>query len=147
MGLAHTRLGDLTLTRREAPSIDDMTEGRTGGTLVDAVWTVGQVADELGVTVRTLHHYDEIGLLRPGERTPAGYRLYTADRPDPAPAHRRLPPARVPAGGDHRPARREPGDLRPTCAASARRSARRTSSATDHGHRPSPGEGDVRACS
>jgi DNA-binding transcriptional MerR regulator len=27
-----------------------------------ATWTVGQVADLLGVTVRTLHHYDEIGL-------------------------------------------------------------------------------------
>jgi MerR family transcriptional regulator, thiopeptide resistance regulator len=40
--------------------------------------TVGQVAEQLGVTVRTLHHYDEIGLLVPSERTPAGYRLYTA---------------------------------------------------------------------
>jgi DNA-binding transcriptional MerR regulator len=40
-------------------------------------WTVGQVADLLGVTVRTLHHYDEIGLLVPSERSPAGYRLYT----------------------------------------------------------------------
>ena len=39
--------------------------------------TVGQVADALGVTVRTLHHYDEIGLLRPSDRSPAGYRLYT----------------------------------------------------------------------
>ncbi|MEO6143414.1 MAG: MerR family transcriptional regulator [Dermatophilaceae bacterium] len=39
--------------------------------------TVGQVAEQLGVTVRTLHHYDEIGLLVPSERTPAGYRLYT----------------------------------------------------------------------
>jgi MerR family transcriptional regulator, thiopeptide resistance regulator len=39
--------------------------------------TVGQVAERFGVTVRTLHHYDEIGLLSPGERTPAGYRLYT----------------------------------------------------------------------
>jgi MerR family transcriptional regulator, thiopeptide resistance regulator len=29
------------------------------------------------VTVRTLHHDDEIGLLRPSERSPAGYRLYT----------------------------------------------------------------------
>ncbi|WP_460933613.1 MerR family transcriptional regulator [Phycicoccus ginsengisoli] len=41
--------------------------------------TVGQVADELGVTVRTLHHYDEIGLVQPTERSRAGYRLYTAD--------------------------------------------------------------------
>ncbi len=41
--------------------------------------TVGQVAEQLGVTVRTLHHYDEIGLLVPGERTPAGYRLYNGE--------------------------------------------------------------------
>ncbi|AXH98139.1 MerR family transcriptional regulator [Ornithinimicrobium avium] len=39
--------------------------------------TVGQVAEELGVTVRTLHHYDEIGLVVPSERSHAGYRLYT----------------------------------------------------------------------
>lgn len=39
--------------------------------------TVGQVADELGVTVRTLHHYDEIGLVSPSDRSAAGYRLYT----------------------------------------------------------------------
>lgn len=39
--------------------------------------TVGQVAEQLGVTVRTLHHYDEVGLLTPSARTSAGYRLYT----------------------------------------------------------------------
>lgn len=39
--------------------------------------TVGQVAETFGVTVRTLHHYDEIGLLTPSERSPASYRLYT----------------------------------------------------------------------
>ncbi|MEV6967710.1 MerR family transcriptional regulator [Hamadaea sp. NPDC051192] len=38
--------------------------------------TVGQVAELAGVTVRTLHHYDEIGLLTPGGRTSAGYRRY-----------------------------------------------------------------------
>lgn len=46
---------------------------------LDAELTVGQVADAFGVTVRTLHHYDEIGLLTPSERTRAGYRLYTTD--------------------------------------------------------------------
>lgn len=40
---------------------------------------VGQVAPRLGVTVRALHHWDEIGLARPSLRTAAGYRLYTAD--------------------------------------------------------------------
>ncbi|MCF6524983.1 MerR family transcriptional regulator [Streptomyces sp. JJ36] len=39
-------------------------------------YSVGQVARVAGVTVRTLHHYDEIGLLRPGARTPAGHRRY-----------------------------------------------------------------------
>ena len=39
--------------------------------------TVGQVAEQYDVTVRTLHHYDEIGLLVPSKRTSAGYRLYT----------------------------------------------------------------------
>ena len=47
--------------------------------LVDELLTVGQVAQTFGVTVRTLHHYDEVGLLTPSERSPAGYRLYTAD--------------------------------------------------------------------
>jgi DNA-binding transcriptional MerR regulator len=37
---------------------------------------VGEVARRTGLTVRTLHHYDEIGLLRPGARTAAGHRLY-----------------------------------------------------------------------
>ncbi|MGY3677530.1 DNA-binding transcriptional MerR regulator, partial [Streptomyces sp. TE33382] len=40
--------------------------------------TVGQVSTHLGVTVRALHHWDEIGLARPSLRTAAGYRLYTA---------------------------------------------------------------------
>jgi MerR family transcriptional regulator, thiopeptide resistance regulator len=39
---------------------------------------VGQVSTRLGVTVRALHHWDEIGLARPSLRTAAGYRLYTA---------------------------------------------------------------------
>lgn len=38
--------------------------------------TVKQVSDLTGVSVRTLHYYDEIGLLKPSEITEAGYRLY-----------------------------------------------------------------------
>jgi DNA-binding transcriptional MerR regulator len=42
-------------------------------------WTVGELAAATGLTVRTLHHYDEIGLARPSQqRSPAGYRRYTA---------------------------------------------------------------------
>jgi len=42
-------------------------------------WKVGALARQTGLTVRTLHHYDEIGLLAPSLRTGAGHRLYTAD--------------------------------------------------------------------
>ncbi|TQF75217.1 MerR family transcriptional regulator [Rhodococcus spelaei] len=40
--------------------------------------TVGEVARLVGVSVRTLHHYDEIGLVAPSGRTPSGYRSYSA---------------------------------------------------------------------
>lgn len=40
--------------------------------------TVGRLARLAGVTVRTLHHYDEIGLLQPSGRSASGYRLYSA---------------------------------------------------------------------
>ncbi|MEU9483907.1 MerR family transcriptional regulator [Streptomyces decoyicus] len=42
-------------------------------------YSVGQVAAFAGVTVRTLHHYDEIRLLLPGERNHAGHRRYGED--------------------------------------------------------------------
>jgi DNA-binding transcriptional MerR regulator len=41
--------------------------------------TVGEVAELAGVTVRALHHYDELGLLSPSGRSEAGYRLYSYD--------------------------------------------------------------------
>jgi DNA-binding transcriptional MerR regulator len=40
-------------------------------------YQVKDVARLTGVTIRTLHHYDAIGLLVPSARTAAGYRLYT----------------------------------------------------------------------
>lgn len=41
--------------------------------------TVGEVATLARVTVRTLHHYDRIGLLVPSGRSASGYRLYAYD--------------------------------------------------------------------
>jgi DNA-binding transcriptional MerR regulator len=41
-------------------------------------WRVGELARHTGLSVRTLHHYDGIGLLQPSLRTAAGYRLYAA---------------------------------------------------------------------
>jgi DNA-binding transcriptional MerR regulator len=43
---------------------------------VASMWSVGQLARATGVSVRTLHHYDEVGLLTPTERTAAGHRRY-----------------------------------------------------------------------
>src|SRR5262245_37415662 len=47
------------------------------------LWKVGELAERTGLTVRTLHHYDAIGLLSPSGRTESphgsGHRLYTAD--------------------------------------------------------------------
>lgn len=40
---------------------------------------IGQLAKMVGITVRTLHHYDDIGLLKPSCRSEAGHRLYATD--------------------------------------------------------------------
>ena len=39
-------------------------------------WKIGELATRTGVSIRTLHHYDEIGLLSPSHRTESGHRLY-----------------------------------------------------------------------
>lgn len=43
------------------------------------MWKIGELARETGLTVRTLHHYDQLGLLSPLARTEGGHRCYTAD--------------------------------------------------------------------
>ncbi|MCM3502937.1 MerR family DNA-binding transcriptional regulator [Microbacterium sp. P26] len=40
---------------------------------------IGELAERTGLSIRTLRHYDEIGLLRPSARSEGGFRLYTAD--------------------------------------------------------------------
>ncbi|GAB3982718.1 MerR family transcriptional regulator [Plantactinospora veratri] len=49
----------------------------TGRDDVGRRWSIGELARATGTTVRTLHHYDEIGLLRAAERTSSGHRRYT----------------------------------------------------------------------
>src|SRR3954469_21965395 len=44
----------------------------------EAPFGVGELASASGLTVRTLHHWDEIGLLRPAERSAAGHRRYSS---------------------------------------------------------------------
>lgn len=41
--------------------------------------TIGPAAAALGVSVRTLRHWDDLGILRPAGRAASGYRLYSAD--------------------------------------------------------------------
>ncbi|WP_327145369.1 MerR family transcriptional regulator [Nocardia sp. NBC_01327] len=45
--------------------------------MAEQVWRVGDLARETGVTVRALHHYDQLGLLVPSSRTSGGHRSYT----------------------------------------------------------------------
>lgn len=40
---------------------------------------IGQVADAVGLSLRTVRYYEEVGLLVPAGRTPGGFRLYAAD--------------------------------------------------------------------
>src|SRR5258708_8502206 len=40
-------------------------------------YRIGEFATLTGVSIRTLHHYDQLGLLRPAEHSEAGYRLYS----------------------------------------------------------------------
>jgi MerR family transcriptional regulator, thiopeptide resistance regulator len=49
------------------------------GTPEETTWKVGDLSERTGLSVRTLHHYDEIGLLSPMRRTDSGHRLYSAD--------------------------------------------------------------------
>jgi DNA-binding transcriptional MerR regulator len=44
-----------------------------------ATWKVGRLAEASGLTVRTLHHWDTIGLLSPSQRTTGGHREYAEE--------------------------------------------------------------------
>ncbi|WP_336669565.1 MerR family transcriptional regulator [Tsukamurella sp. USMM236] len=39
---------------------------------------IGQVAEATGLSLKTIRHYDEVGLVTPSERSPGGFRLYTS---------------------------------------------------------------------
>ena len=42
-----------------------------------AVMHIGELAEKTGLSLRTIRHYDEVGLLKPTGRTDGGFRLYT----------------------------------------------------------------------
>jgi DNA-binding transcriptional MerR regulator len=55
-----------------------MTKGAIGSRRKGPPYKVGELAELAGVSVRTLHHYEDVGLLVPSERTLSGHRLYDA---------------------------------------------------------------------
>src|SRR4051812_46097872 len=58
---------------------DAVSKGRArASTMQFKALKVGELARRTGLTVRTLHHYDEIGLLKASLHTESGHRLYTA---------------------------------------------------------------------
>ncbi|SES45513.1 MerR family transcriptional regulator [Actinokineospora terrae] len=44
--------------------------------MTERTWRVGELAEATGLSVRALHHYDQLGLLTPSRRNTAGHRLY-----------------------------------------------------------------------
>lgn len=40
---------------------------------------IGELAEKTGLSLRTIRHYDEVGLLKPSTRSEGGFRLYAAD--------------------------------------------------------------------
>jgi DNA-binding transcriptional MerR regulator len=47
--------------------------------LEKTTWKIGELAEQTGITVRTLHHYHEKGLLIPSGTSEAGHRIYSKD--------------------------------------------------------------------
>ncbi|MEU4671458.1 MerR family transcriptional regulator [Amycolatopsis sp. NPDC023774] len=101
---------------------------------------VGEVAVLAGITVRTLHHYDEIGLLSPSGRTAAGYRRYSEadlDRLQRVLLYRELGFPRNDRRRARRPRRRRRGP--PQATAFAAGGAARAPGSHDRGRRPGDG--------
>lgn len=45
--------------------------------MADATMQIGELAERTGLSLRTIRHYDDIGLLKPSGRSEGGFRLYT----------------------------------------------------------------------
>src|SRR5688500_17584376 len=112
--------------------------------MTDARLRIGEVAQATGVTVRTLRHYDALGLLVPSERTSSGYRLY--GEPDLRRLYRILALRRVGFGLDDIAAALDADgdDPRPTVRLSTSRSSTSTSASP---RRSAPGSRASSTCS
>ncbi len=58
-------------------AMDDEESQYTAGE--ELLYTVGEVAQFYGISVRTLHHWEQVGLVEPAERSWSNYRLYSED--------------------------------------------------------------------
>jgi DNA-binding transcriptional MerR regulator len=48
--------------------------------MTDRLLQIGEVADRVGLSLRTVRYYEEMGLLTPAERTEGGFRLFSEDQ-------------------------------------------------------------------
>jgi DNA-binding transcriptional MerR regulator len=46
---------------------------------IDGMHQIGEVAEAVGLSLRTIRHYEEVGVAPPSGRSPGGFRLYTDD--------------------------------------------------------------------
>jgi DNA-binding transcriptional MerR regulator len=56
-----------------------MTASATGTRVAASTYQIGEVADRVGLSLRTVRYYEEVGLVTPSDRTSGGFRLYTDD--------------------------------------------------------------------
>lgn len=54
-------------------------DGVSGKTEVIGTMHIGELAENTGLSLRTIRHYDEVGLLKPSGRTGGGFRLYSKE--------------------------------------------------------------------
>jgi len=59
------------------PNVRFAAIGGGGGLVSDEVMQIGELAERAEMSLRTIRHYDEVGLLKPSARTEGGFRLYT----------------------------------------------------------------------
>jgi MerR family copper efflux transcriptional regulator len=62
-----------------APEAHDAAHEQGSARTVTPTMHIGTLAERTGMSLRTLRHYDETGLLRPSGRSEGGFRLYTDD--------------------------------------------------------------------
>ncbi len=62
------------------------------GSAADRTMHIGQLAERTGLSLRTIRHYDDVGILPPTSRTDGGFRVYTEDDADRLLLIRRMKP-------------------------------------------------------